>query len=435
MADILIASNDRRQAADALAALAPGLDADGDGVLSGPLTRSFADEGFRAHLYPYDELVERFAARCSLLQRTDALVLLSLRPYGKSADLLERLRGVREIAPTLQSMPGVRARAAPVVLSDIKHAMAGRGFPAVDDPWVRVIGPGPMPGEADLEQMMNSMLERTFAETAKLIFEWRTALAEEFEAAGFVIERDEAHRMRVLPVLRRKRRASRLLLDHAHPLALLRFGVPLAALDLDESVAPYRALERLLDDFQRVARADATQQELVFQRFFEANPGLLLGDDYDRLWSQTHFAIPSAGRRSIRPDFLLQPIRVRSATNVLRDWRITELKRPDAPLRSRTGGLSRAVLRAIDQVRTYSDELSKPEHAAEVQRRAPGMSPRTTKAVFVGRRRSSEDREELDQLRAERGVLDVELVIYDELVDTGVRLLGGERRLLGDAGA
>lgn len=222
------------------------------------------------------------------------------------------------------------------------------------------------------------------------------------------------------------------MLDHAHPLALLRFGVPLAALDLDESIAPYRALERLLDDFQRVARADATQQELVFQRFFEANPRLLLGDDYEKLWSQAHFAIPSGGRTCIRPDFLLQPIRVRGGDTVLRDWRITELKRPDAPLRSRSGELSRAVLRAIEQVRKYAEELGKPEHAAEVQRRVPGMSPRTTRAVFVGRRRSPDERAELDQLRAERELLDVEVVTYDEIVDEGVRLLSGERRLLRD---
>jgi len=150
--------------------------------------------------------------------------------------------------------------------------------------------------------------------------------------------------------------------------------------------------------------------EGTFQRFFEEHPHFL-GDLQSPL-PLSHVRLEHASGLYIL-DFILKPIvAYQRDTN----WRVLDLKRPNAPLLAGPANhvrLSHDVTQAIAQLRDYGDYFQNPENAQRIVDALGHRLKYPELAVLIGRLRDT-DPELLN--KAQSRERDVRIVTYDEIL-------------------
>jgi len=150
--------------------------------------------------------------------------------------------------------------------------------------------------------------------------------------------------------------------------------------------------------------------EGTFQRFFEEHPHFL-GDLQSSL-PLSHVRLEHASGLYI-PDFILKPIvAYQRDTN----WRVLDLKRPNAPLLAGPANhvrLSHDVTQAIAQLRDYGDYFQNPENAQRIVDALGHRLKYPELAVLIGRLRDT-DPELLNKAQSREP--DVRIVTYDEIL-------------------
>lgn len=397
---------------------------------SGGAIRRLHDERFEVRVVRLDDVIAELKMRAaSGVGRIDGVCLMSCRPYGDGSELREPAAHLRALQDHYQAFPHIPARVLPIVQSDIKHAMAGLPTDLGDSRWRATVPVAPGSDPRDVAGNLESLPERTMDCLFRLVRSWRLDLMLDLEAGGLIIARAPDGSLRPRVALRRKPTGGAMHLAGFHPVAAHARGLPIFAADLDVDREPFAAFFDLLQgDYRRYAQMDRTKTEIALHRFLDENPQLLRSETYTEFLTETAFSIRNGKRSSMRPDLILRPVDCRSTS-----FRIVELKLPSHPVvvRDKNGErFSRAVLRAIEQVRAYRDRLTDPAHTTEVMRRAQTVPETYELAVVIGLKRPDERPGLIDNMREAYGVADVQIVRYDELSEHGMKLHGRESLLL-----
>lgn len=406
--------------------------ASGEMGYSGGAVRRLYDEHFDIEVVRLQDILGRVKARTSH-SRLDGIALMTCRPYGDGSELLEALREIRGLDHNVyQAFEGVPASVVPVVLSDIKQAMAGRAGPAIDVPWSAGVPPAPGTDPHQVARNLETLGDRTYDCLFKLVRAWRLDLLEDLEVSGLVIGRSPSGELRPRVALRRKPQGGRMHLATFNPENAYRQGLPVFEVDLDVDQEPFAAFQEMLDGaYRRYATLDRTKTEIALHRYLETNPQLLRTETYREFLSEVSFTIRNGRRQSIRPDLILQPIDCRRTSR----FQIVEMKLPSHPVAVGPEDgrrFSRAVLRAIEQVRRYRKHLLDPDHAEEVARRTGGVVPADYEmAILIGMRSTTEAPGVIKQLQEQHAVCDVSVIRYNEVIDQRMKLWGRESPLLG----
>jgi hypothetical protein len=176
-----------------------------------------------------------------------------------------------------------------------------------------------------------------------------------------------------------------------------------------------QGLRHDIELFQMLLDKRASETEM--HRFFEAHPAILM---------EARMGIPiSHGPRfsspeGQTPDFSFLPI---LGPHDHKGVDVLELKGPgESTLTTGLhGGFTAKVHHAVDQVRDYGRYLSRPENFETILRSLGYVPDNSKLAVLIGRSpRNEADREALAQRQSE---LDVEIVTYDEILQTQVNQL------------
>ncbi len=325
------------------------------------------------------------------------------------------------------AFPHIPARNAPIIVSDLKHSLAGRPLPGItSDPWTSLVPPGSAGSGKNLAAELAALPERTATTWHGACRKWRADLVEDLELDGLVVARGADGNVRPRVALRRRSVGGRMHLSGFEPVGAYKAGLPIFLVDVDIEREPFCAFHDLCtDSFARYARTDRSKGEIVLHRFLDENPVLLRSDTYQNFLTETCFAIRNGRRLSMRTDLILQPANVSSSRLV-----IAELKRPDiAVYREEAGGirLTRAVLRAISQVLSYRERLLDPANEDEVRRRLERPPPNNYElAVVIGLRPSGESPDTAATVRAQALTHGVHLIRFDELAQFGMKLIGAE---------
>ena len=167
-----------------------------------------------------------------------------------------------------------------------------------------------------------------------------------------------------------------------------------------------------LDEFEQILNASGTT-ERDLQGFFERHPEFLLGDEYDSYWAEPQLLSPATGQR-YRPDFLLQPLALRSSPW---RWNVIDLKRHDVDLligRKFHVDLSRHVYRAAAQLRDYAEFFDDPRNADMLRMHFGGVVPTPRLTMVIGRLPEA-DRSIFNRVRGR--VSGVHIRTYDEILE------------------
>lgn len=404
--------------------------ASGELGFSGGAIQKLYDERFEVRVVRLDDVITELKARAaSGLGRIDGVCVMSCRPYGDSLELREPVKQLRALQDEYHAFPNIPARVLPVVQADIKHAMAGLPTELGDSRWAATVPPAPGADPRDISRNLQTLPERTMDCLVRVVRSWRLDLMLDLEAGGLIVARGPDGSLRPRVALRRKAIGGEMHLTGFHPLSAYERGLPIFAADLDVDREPFAAFFDLLDGlYRRYARMDRTKTEIALHRFLDEHPQLLRSDTYTEFLTETAFSIRNGTRSSIRPDLMLRPVDCRSTK-----FRIVELKLPShsVVVSGKEGErFSRAVMRAIEQVRVYRDHLTDPAHAAEVLRQAKTVPESYELAVVIGLKRPDERPGLIDDLRAAHGVADVQVIRYNELAEYGMKLHGRETLLL-----
>lgn len=164
-----------------------------------------------------------------------------------------------------------------------------------------------------------------------------------------------------------------------------------------------------LDDFERLLN-DKDSKESHFQNFFEQNPEVLMGLQYDRIIAQPILErIPDEG--NLIPDFFLAPIG-RSNADIL------DLKLPKEKLivgKKDRKRWSSSIHEAIAQIREYRDFFEDPIRREKVRKRY-GLTAYRPKAIVVIGRDTPEISEERFKQIEETTPNFVKITTYDQLL-------------------
>lgn len=348
------------------------------------------------------EVIARTGGRLDAVVLTDTLAF----DYGTSLGVAKAIRALPE---SLSYGRQVRARTTPIVLLQV---YLGRDDIVI--PWEWCVTAFKQVGSDEPSDLPDSL--------GRVIRSWREALLRELDYIGYAITLDASDALRVGHALIRARRESELLLDEATPAGLRAQRTYILSADVLEDAAPLHELEFLLENHMALARHQHTKSEELFQRFFEQYPHMLYRDAFVSHWARPRLLVPTTGRYLV-PDFVLRPI---SGDWLGSNWEVMELKRPDVSLLERTTfhrTLSRALLKAIGQLRDYRDYFNRDDTREELRGKF-GFAPRNPRlAVLIGRRVQPEDAQTLAGGQGVMATLDVSLVTYDDLLDFDRRRL------------
>src|SRR6185503_3968320 len=141
----------------------------------------------------------------ALLARIDGVCILTCRPYGDSSEIVRPLAEIRGLGDAYLAFPHVPARVIPVILSDIKHAMAGRAAPSATGDWVDLVRPDPNLDPRNVAGQLATIGDRTMDCMFRLVRNWSLDLTLDLEIGGLVV----AHgpRGELLPRLALRRRS------------------------------------------------------------------------------------------------------------------------------------------------------------------------------------------------------------------------------------
>lgn len=165
------------------------------------------------------------------------------------------------------------------------------------------------------------------------------------------------------------------------------------------------------------ALLDRRATETEMHRFFEEHPAFLMEA---RLGIPLSHPVTFAEPADWKPDFAIAPLFGPTVGSTLE---LLELKGPDEKLL--TGklhrGFSAKVHRAVDQVRDYERYLRDPANRLAIER-GFGYVPDSSKlAVLIGRLPKKEG--DLKIFRQRGGELDVQVITYDEILETQEKLI------------
>jgi len=162
-----------------------------------------------------------------------------------------------------------------------------------------------------------------------------------------------------------------------------------------------------IEEFEALINSvDTTERQI--QKFLEAHPRFLLGQEHERLYPQV--VLERQGQGNLIPDFLLQPFD-RSFCNIV------DLKLPQAPViawRQNREGFSRAIHDAVNQLHRYRDYFEDPWRREIVRQRYGITAYRPRLAVIVGRRPHCDP---VLYRQIEDTTPTVQVVTYDDLLD------------------
>jgi hypothetical protein len=166
--------------------------------------------------------------------------------------------------------------------------------------------------------------------------------------------------------------------------------------------------EKLLND-ERTTERD-------FQEFFECNPNILLGSEYEALYPQV--ILEREEGINLIPDFFLQPA-------VIHPWaEILELKLPTEKMVA--GGesrrrLSQAVAKGIAQLREYEAYFENPINRDKVYRTMGITCYKPKLTLVIGR--YTNDLNDLNIRREISGYHNIRILTYDDLFEHAKRRL------------
>lgn len=372
--------------------------------------RELVAAGFAVQVLQLESIVAAMRGMALAGGRVDTVVLGTDQHHADGHLIAEDVaKNIRNLDETLSFRGGVRARATPIVFTDI-------GVP------VTVLGSGQsvrsFPGGIDtaLEGIRWSSygdVDELQATVVEVITAWRQALLEELDYIGFTVALDASGRPKVSHALQRKRRESELLADQATPGALRESQYLILAEDFLQSFGVYDELRFLIENYESIARNEGIKPETVFQRFFEKHPHLVRRDLFDQHWAKPTLRIPENPRRFFQPDFVLRP---HIAANVGTKWEVLDLKLPDDPLLTSGSfhpAFSQKLTKAVQQLRNYRNYFSRADTRENLvaQFGYQPLHPRIS--VLIGRRDRTEGLEQAQGSAA----LDVNIITYDEIVE------------------
>jgi hypothetical protein len=176
-------------------------------------------------------------------------------------------------------------------------------------------------------------------------------------------------------------------------------------------------IEREIEEFESLLNRGTLQEEDI-QGFLEDHPHFL-GSLGGGSLPMPHPYLTAHDGALIIPDFVLKPV---IAPRRDSGWKVLDLKLPNKRIivgRGKDTRLSHDVMAAIRQLHRYRDYFSNPVHKPEVERvfGQPLFYPRL--AVMIGR---MPEVDEALQLEREQREFDVEIVTYDEVIETQRRI-------------
>jgi hypothetical protein len=155
-----------------------------------------------------------------------------------------------------------------------------------------------------------------------------------------------------------------------------------------------------------------TERDL--QAFLQQHPEFILRGEFDSYWAQPQLR-DADSTKVIRPDFVLQPLGLRSTGW---NWQLVDLKSPRVPLLANSQfhrDLSRHVSRVVTQLKDYGEFFSNPRNGDIIRQRFGGVIPQPKLVALIGRLPNNDARERYTTLRTR--LTDVCLTTYDEILE------------------
>lgn len=311
---------------------------------------------------------------------------------------------IRDLPDDLCLQGSVKTKSIPLLLV-IDSEQSGFPRPEASIPWLRTY---------DLTR--NS--EHLGTVLLDLIHDWKTNLLSELESVGYAVTLDVDDGLSVSPAFRRPDAEGEILAQSANLQALRRSRYLILSADVLGDLAPYQELQFLLNNYRQIAKQQKTKPEEVFQKFFEQHPSMIQRDMFAEHWARPRLRLYPDPRQYIEPDFVLKP---RVAPSIGTKWQVLDIKLPDVPLTTGQGfhpGFSAKLLRAVQQLYDYRDRFNREESRDELLSHF-GMHPRNPRlAVLIGRGPEREEVEDLTRSHGSLKMLDIEIVTYDEILET-----------------
>lgn len=377
--------------------------------------RLLADEGCGVDLVSPGSVVERLRSGVDALAVADAIVLgLSLigASEGEGEQVIPPIRLARALRelPASSAMPdGRRWNRVPIVILGWRissRADLGEDVHVYRGPRRRVLpGLGPAEFVADVGELDDDLV--LFMDD--IVEDYHRRIVDDYRDLGFLITEDHG-RLQLSPALKPR-----------EPVESELYYGPADRRDRSRYITIHRDFYGISYEAEElealINRKDVTEPEL--QKFFERHPHFLTSGIWSRAIS--HPRLPLDDRKSLVPDFVLEPIIAERRARDL-EWQILDLKRPQERLvvgSERRRRLTSEVMKAIAQLRDYGEYFADPQHAKNVERALGHPVRRPQLAVLIGR----DDGEHGDVLDAEGVRHNVRLVTYDEILDRQIALL------------
>lgn len=256
-----------------------------------------------------------------------------------------------------------------------------------------------------------------------LLHDWRKDLLQELECVGYAVSIDKFGKLTVDPVFVRSNVEGRILAPKATLGRLRSSRYLILSSDLISDANPYIELSNLLNDYRDLAKKRRTKPEEIFQDFFERNPSMIKRNLFCKHWARPRLRFPEKPTKYIEPDFVLKP---RFAANIGTKWQILDIKLPDVALTSGGRfhqGFSAKLLRAIKQVRDYRKYFNRDEIENELVQKF-GYHPKNPRlAILIGITPQSDKVKAMEELQGDYNMLDIDIITYDEILESRSKLL------------
>ena len=265
-----------------------------------------------------------------------------------------------------------------------------------------------LPANAHIESSSYGDPEVALDAIQKIVHEHQDRVLAEYQSYGILIQAQNGH-IQIMPALRKKNPDVEGKYYHLPADRRRNKGWVTIRRDME-------GLGRDVELFQELLERNAPEPEI--HAFLEQHPAFLMEA---RLGIPISHSPNFARPKNEKPDFAISPILGPVDCDEID---LLELKRPgDSTLnRGFHRGLSTKVKRAIDQIRDYDRYLHDPANYEAIVRAFGYIPRRSNLAVLIGRApRNEADKEVFMRRQSE---VDVEIVTYDEILQTQVSQLG-----------
>jgi hypothetical protein len=252
----------------------------------------------------------------------------------------------------------------------------------------------------------------------ELIYKWRTALLRELECIGHTVIAAADGSLTVNPTFKKMEVEGEILAPNTNLAYLRDSGYLIVSSDVCRASRLYDELAHRIKDFRAIAKARKTKPEEVFQTFFSENPKLLFQQPFSQFWPKPQLAMPEDLSKWLEPDFVIKPAVM---PQIGSRWKVLDIKLPDVKLTKSPNfhpTFSAKLFHALQQVYDYRKYFNR-EDAAKFLLKEFGYQPRKPQlAILIGRRPTSRESQILDETFETTGMSRVEIITYDEVLDT-----------------